>query len=56
MTQTQTTREKKINRIYTYLDELAASEDLKEEYLDDLLDVVQQYSQMVAIIRQSRME
>lgn len=50
------TRERKINRIYSYLDELAASEDLKEEYIDDLLDVVQQYNQMVAIIIQRRME
>lgn len=49
------TREMKINRIYAYLDELAATDDLPEEYIDDLLDVVQQYSQLAAIVKQRKM-
>lgn len=41
-----TNREKKINRIYTYLDEIAANDTLDEGYIDDLLAVVSEYRLM----------
>lgn len=47
MPRKEPTREMKINRIYTHLDTLAAAEDLEEVYIDDLLDIVQQYTQML---------
>lgn len=47
MSRKEPTREMKINRIYTHLDELAAADDLDEVYIDDLLDIVQQYRQML---------
>lgn len=49
------TRERKINRIYAYLDELAAADELDESYIDDVLDLMQQYSQLIANIRNARM-
>ena len=50
------TREMKINRIYTYLDEIAASEDLDESYIDDLLAVAREYCQLVQELRKLRLE
>lgn len=41
------TREMKINRIYAHLDALAEATELEEEYFDDLLDIVQQYHQLL---------
>ena len=50
------TREMKINRIYTYLDEIAASEELDEAYIDDLLGVVREYKQMADEAKRNRMQ
>lgn len=41
MSRKEPTREMKINRIMTHLEE--AVEDLDDMYLDDLLDIAQQY-------------
>lgn len=49
------TSERKINRIYSYLDELASTDELDESYIDDVLDLMQQYSQLIANIRNARM-
>ncbi len=56
MSRKEPIREMKINRIYTHLDELAAADDLDEGYIDDLLDIVQQYHQMLIEQRRWRME
>ena len=50
------TREMKINRIYAYLDEIAASEELDESYIDDLLGVVREYKQMADEVRRNRVQ
>lgn len=50
------TREMKINRIYSYLDEIAASEELDEAYIDDLLVVVREYKQMADEAKRNRMQ
>ena len=44
-------RELKISRIRAYLDELAAADELNESYIDDLLDLMQQYSQLIEYVR-----
>lgn len=50
------TREMKINRIYAYLDDIAASEELDEEYIDDLLGVVREYKQMADEAKRNGMQ
>ena len=50
------TREMKINRIYSYLDEIAASEELDEEYIDDLLVLTGEYVHRIERIRSRKME
>lgn len=50
------TREMKINRIYSYLDEIAASEELDEAYIDDLLYIVREYKQLAKEQRQNKAE
>ena len=47
MSRKEPTREMKINRIYTMLDDMAGAEELEEEYIDDLLSIVQQYHQLI---------
>lgn len=56
MSRKEPTREQKINRIYSHLDALAEADDLPEEYIDDLLDIVQQYSQILREQRKWKME
>lgn len=48
MSRKEPTREMKINRIYTMLDDMAGADELEEEYIDDLLSIVQQYHQLLA--------
>ena len=47
MPRKEPTREIKINRIYAHLDALADADHLPEEYIDDLLAIVQQYHQLI---------
>lgn len=47
-------RELKISRIRAYLDELAAADELNESYVDDLLDLMQQYSRLVENVRNAK--
>lgn len=48
------TREIKINRIMTHLEEAVA--DLDEEYLDDLLAIAQQYHLMAVELQKIKMD
>lgn len=47
MARKEPTRELKIKKIHDHLDALAEAENLPEEYIDDLLAIVQQYHQMI---------
>lgn len=54
MSRKEPTREMKINRIMTHLEE--AVEDLDDVYLDDLLDIAQQYHLIAMELHKIRMD
>lgn len=54
MSRKEPTREMKINRIMTHLEE--TFEDLDDVYLDDLLDIAQQYHLIAMELHKIRMD
>ena len=54
MSRKEPTREMKINRIMTHLEE--AFEDLDDVHLDDLLDIAQQYHLIAMELHKIRMD
>ncbi len=54
MARKEPTREMKINRIMTHLEE--AFEDLDDEYLDDLLNIAQQYHMIAMELQKIKMD
>lgn len=54
MSRKEPTREMKINRIMTHLEE--AVEDLDDMYLDDLVDIAQQYHLIAMELHKIKMD
>lgn len=47
-------RERKINVIYTYLDEIADTDELEERYIDSLLSMMWDYKVLAEMARKEK--